>query len=324
METIRSIEYDSEKQLLYVESGNFTGISKGVDEYLYNEIQRYYQDITIGSTIWKKEHTLRELNNLRMIHHLTPQSLGLLDIALWDLFGKIQQLPVYKILGGFRDRIPAYTESNGDFDLISSEINMAQKSGFIGHQISFSNTKIFTEQLREIDKYERQSLLLLATGRNSLNLSDSLHLGKKLQSAGFHWFQNPLSGNDTQALKKLNMSLTLPVIESKFATSSPSSAMKALTDRVVDRLSFEIPTMGGITDAIKWARGSEALGMNCEINWTDAIGPNAAIHILGAIRNAELISWRPNNSNFKVSKGHVIISSTPGLGFESIEKIKKL
>ncbi|MEE3234493.1 MAG: enolase C-terminal domain-like protein [Candidatus Latescibacterota bacterium] len=324
METIKAIDYSPENETLHITSGNFTGIVHGVDNYSFKEIEKYFQNTLIGSVIWQKERTLLDLDQIRKTNHLTPKSLGLVDISLWDLLGKIQKLPVYQLLGGFRDRIPAYSESdvNATSKMMSEDLETAQETGLIGHQFTFKTTKQISKEFSNVPKPTSTSLLLLATGRRSLNLGDALLIARDLESYGFHWFECPLASNDPSALLKLNTSVSIPIVEGDFATSSAPLAMKSLVDRVVDRLRFEIPTMGGITEAIKWARGSESLGMNCEISWTTPVGPNPAVHVLGAIRNGELISWRPNDSNLEISEGCIIIPSLPGLCFEIGKKAK--
>ena len=316
METVESIEYDSEKKTVYISSGNVTGKAQGVDKRSYLEIKDHFKELIIGSVIWHKERIKLELESIRKINNLTPQSLGLIDIALWDLLGKINQLPVYQLLGGFRNQIPAYSESFGDIKDIRADIDKAQRAGFTAHQFEFSNTNHVSKELAILRNEISESFIFLATGKNSLTLQDAIFIARELESLDFHWFECPLSNNDPNALQKLNTSVSLPIVDGNFCISNAAAAMKGLVDRVVDRLRFEIPTMGGISEAIKWARGSEALGMNCEIAWTNSVGPNPAVHVLGAIRNAELISWRPNESNLMFSEGNIIIPPLPGLGYE--------
>ena len=316
METIKSIDYDPDNEILYLTGGNVTGLVQGVNNQRFNEIKKYFNNLIIGSVVWQKERTLLDLQKISKRNHLTPESLGLIDIALWDLLGKIQKLPVYQLLGGFRDRIPAYSESNSHIDDIVAEFETAQEAGLIGHQFEFSTTVDISEKLSMLPKPTSAPFLFLATGKRSFSLADSILIARELESYGFHWFECPLSAIDPNALLNLNTSVSIPIVEGNFATSSAPMAMKGLVDRVVDRLRFEIPTMGGITEAIKWARGSEALGMNCEISWTNSVGPNPAAHVLGAIRNAELISWRPNKSNLKLSEGNLMIPQIPGIGFQ--------
>ena len=58
----------------------------------------------------------RELLNQRMWkrgRNTSVRSIGAIDVALWDIAGKAANLPIYQMLGGYRDRIPAYPSSAG-------------------------------------------------------------------------------------------------------------------------------------------------------------------------------------------------------------------
>ena len=50
------------------------------------------------------------IGNLDLNRRETVTAIGSLDIALWDLKGKILEAPVHRLLGGFRDSVPAYAD----------------------------------------------------------------------------------------------------------------------------------------------------------------------------------------------------------------------
>ena len=104
------------------------------------------------------------------------------------------------------------------------------------------------------------------------------------------------------------------------AVGSILAGPRALTTRAVDRLRATIPTTGGITDVLKLARGAEALGMNCEIDWDRRCAPHAAAHLLGAVRNAEFIPCDAAAGGttivepLSVIDGELHLPQEPGLG----------
>ena len=73
METLESIEYDSENEILYISNGNVKGKVEGVDKSSYIEIRDHFQKLIIGSVIWLKERINLQLDTIRKIKNLTPQ-----------------------------------------------------------------------------------------------------------------------------------------------------------------------------------------------------------------------------------------------------------
>ena len=97
---------------------------------------------------------------------------------------------------------------------------------------------------------------------------------------------------------------------------------RALTTRAVDRVRMVLPDGGGITEALKLARGAEALQMNCEIEGRGACGLQAAAHVMGAVRNAELLEvgfTHEVGALTALEQGHLQLSMDPGLGLGYVE-----
>ena len=74
-------------------------------------VDRRLRDILIGQDPLLKEHLWREVWEIDRIEELPIYALGVADIALWDLTAKITGLPLYKVIGGARDHIPAYAST---------------------------------------------------------------------------------------------------------------------------------------------------------------------------------------------------------------------
>lgn len=74
-------------------------------------IDRRLRGILIGQDPLLKEHLWREVWEIDRIEELPLYALGTVDIALWDLTAKLAGLPLYKVIGGARDRIPAYAST---------------------------------------------------------------------------------------------------------------------------------------------------------------------------------------------------------------------
>jgi L-alanine-DL-glutamate epimerase-like enolase superfamily enzyme len=70
---------------------------------------RYLKPVVVGQDPLDRERLWQAL--WQRNRATTIRAIGAVDVALWDLAGKIAGLPIHRLLGGYRDRIPAYASS---------------------------------------------------------------------------------------------------------------------------------------------------------------------------------------------------------------------
>src|ERR1700753_2001075 len=69
-------------------------------------VERVFRPELVGQDPLQREWLWHRVWELDRIHELPLPTLGLIDVALWDLAGRLQQLPTWQVLGGFRTEIP--------------------------------------------------------------------------------------------------------------------------------------------------------------------------------------------------------------------------
>lgn len=294
--------------------GPHQGLATGLDAATAAAIDAHYRPLLADATPWERERLWQALKAAGRRAGLAPATWGLVDIALWDLLGKAQDLPVFRAIGGFRDRVPAYL-CGGDAKP-EAAARRARDAGFWGYKFTVDGHDDPATLAHALRRAVGDDFRLLCDASETLDLEAALALGRALDDIDAHWYEEPLADRDLTGLQKLADALDLPVVAGAFAASIQSGT-RALTTRAVDRLRFVLPTAGGITDALKLARGAEALGMNCEIDWHRAGTPHAAAHVLGAIRNAEFFAADGLDGPLPVIDGEVHLPLAPGLGLSS-------
>ncbi len=75
-------------------------------------VDRVFRGELLGADPFQREWLWHRIWELDRIHELPLPALGLIDVALWDLAGRVQNRPVWQLLGGFRDAIPAYASTS--------------------------------------------------------------------------------------------------------------------------------------------------------------------------------------------------------------------
>jgi L-alanine-DL-glutamate epimerase-like enolase superfamily enzyme len=84
----------------------------GAYSTLRDLVDRVFRAELVGADPFQREWLWHRVWELDRIHELPLPTLGLIDIALWDLAGRYHGEPVWRLLGGFRDAIPAYASTS--------------------------------------------------------------------------------------------------------------------------------------------------------------------------------------------------------------------
>ena len=320
---ITDVQPDSASGLLRLcTDGAHEGWATGISATTAVVIDEVYRPLLLDASPWERERLWQALKRAGRRAGLPPATWGVVDVALWDLLGKVQGLPVFRAIGGFRDRVPAYLcgAPDGGLDETVRRAQTARDSGFWGYKFAVGDPGDPAAWARTLRRAVGDSFRLLCDGEQRLDLEAALSLGRVLDEIGGHWFEEPLRDNDMTGLQKLADALDIPIVAGAFLEGSILAGTRALTTRAVDRLRATIPTTGGITDALKLVRGAEALGMNCEIDWDRRCGPHAAAHLLGAVRNAEFFACDASADGasgvepLSVVDGALHLPQEPGLG----------
>jgi len=325
---ITAIIHDPEHNLLrLLTAGDLEGWSPGVSAPVAQTIFDLFEPILVGGSVWEREQLRQRCREAGRLAGLTPASLASVDVALWDLFAKAQNLPLFRAIGGFRDRLPAVRQGKRQAsarDHIEAAV-AARDAGLFGYCLCATHEADLVDALPDLRAAVGDRFRLLYDGGQQFELEQALAVGRALEQIDGHWFAEPLGDGDVSGLQKLADALTIPVVAGAFMGDSIQAATRALTSRAVDRVRVTIPLNIGITGALKLARGAEALQMNCEIDWARSAGPYAAAHLLGAVRNAEFYTadgtfdGADGFQPLSVIDGELLLPQEPGLGLQLID-----
>ena len=262
--------------------------------------------------------------------NLAPMySYGPFDVAMWDIMGKKAQLPIYQLLGGFRDKVPTYASSMNlpDAEAYAKEALEVKNAGLVGYKLHPRGT--FAEDLAAY-KACREAVgddyILMSDPVAQYNYDDALRMGRELEKLNYYWFEEPLADTDLYHLKKLTAKLDIPVVGTEVIGGSNYSIAQCIEQRVVDRVRTDVSWRGGITPVMKAAHLSESFEMQCELHTTIYHPLELAnLHCACAMKNCEFfeILWPKNTFNFGLSEdihideqGFAHIPQNPGLGID--------
>lgn len=273
-------------------------------------------------------------------------SISAIDIAIWDLKGKILGLPISTLLGGaHRDKIKPYatglyfTSHENPSQEFDEEIRSYVSQGFkaikmkvgLGVHEDYQNVK----RMREVIGDDIQ---LMVDSNHAYNFREALALAKKLETLNISWFEEPLSPEFYHQYNELRSKTTIPISGGE-CEYLRFGFHQLLRNKSVDIIQPDICASGGLTEAKRIATLASTYGVEViPHTWGTAIGIHVALHF---IANLEAIPGRMKRPEFlieydqtenalrqqltfpaiEMKDGMLEVPNRPGLGFDVDESI---
>ncbi|NKB71995.1 MAG: mandelate racemase [Candidatus Latescibacteria bacterium] len=300
----------------------------GVDDINARHILQSCNDALIGADPMERERLWNELVRLDRFAYLPHGVRGYIDVALWDLVAKACDLPVFRMIGGFRDRIPAY-KMGGNLPTVEAFVKAAvsaQEEGFFGYKDHcYHGPETMIEVARQARQAVGPDFHLMHDAVQTYTYPQAIRVGRALEEQDYFWFEEPLRDYDLMGLKKLSDALDIPVAAAEYLPGSAFSTAQMLAQQAVDIVRASVPWRGGITDMLKIARLAESFGVNCEITSKGTGFGFVHAHVIGALRNCTYFEATATGSQggepllknpLHISDGHLPVPQGPGLGLE--------
>ena len=133
-----------------------------------------------------------------------------LDIALWDAAGKTLGQPLYRMLGGFRDRLPVYGSDglwyNLSLDALAANARRYADRGFTAVKLRIGHE---TDPAKEVARVQAvrdacgPAMRVLVDATETWDLATALNTGYALQDAGIHWLEDPIHHDNVSGYANL-------------------------------------------------------------------------------------------------------------------------
>jgi L-alanine-DL-glutamate epimerase-like enolase superfamily enzyme len=218
-------------------------------------------------------------------------AVGSVDVALWDLAGRAVGLPVHKLLGSFRDSVPAYASS---FVLDTPEDYGAdalqhKESGWQAYKIHPHGEPDIDIKICEATRLavgDDYRLMLDSTW--SYDYPGALRVGQAAEEMGFYWYEDPLADDDIYGYIKLRSQLGIPIMATELPNATPTSYAPWIHQQATDYLRGDVSIKGGLTSCLKTAHTAETFRMNYEVHHGgNSFNNHANLHLIMAISNCE-------------------------------------
>ena len=296
-----------------------------------------------GELHWTRLHQ----DNLGRGGRLFSTALSGIDIALWDLRGKILDVPVYELLGGpYSQRLRVY--ANGWYTTPGTPEQNAEEAkkvvamgytamkfdpfGKIAHTtITPEEAQLSEDRVAAVREAVGPNVDILVEVHARFNVYTAVHLANRIEKYNPFWFEEPVSQENVSEMKQVRSRINIPVATGeRLYLKFPF--FELVRNEAVDILQPDICNAGGITELKKIAGMAEAQHiMMAPHNTNSAVGTVASMHLDAAMPNFliqeyhaefyephyfEVIEGLPRQK-----EGYVDLPSGPGLGIRLNEEL---
>src|SRR5262249_51705702 len=343
------VEIETDERVIGIgEAGVGGGATSGVIEKLLAPML-LGEDPLLIEGLWQKMFARTRKFGRRGV---VMNAISGIDIALWDIAGKVAKLPLYRLLGGCRDRVEAYA-SGGFYQEGKSAADLAGEAegyrarGFKGMKMKVGRNPSTGTHLRQLigqtefsevepsEDLARGAAVRQALGPNGKLMVDvncawspdfAIEMGRAMEAQRLYWIEEPVATDDIDGSARVAAALATAV--AGYETENGLYGFRQLIDRgAVDIVQPDIAWSGGFSEGRRIAAYAQAHHkMVAPHAFAGAVLLVASLHYAAAIPNGLLLEWDQNPNALRdgllkeplrlESDGTVKPPERPGLGIE--------
>ena len=266
----------------------------------------------LGKNPFHREKIYNDLK--RGLRHTDRTAISSVDVALWDFAGKALGAPIYQLLGGYKETIPAYAstyhgDENGGLSTPQDFADFAEQCSELGYRAfkihGWGNAPIEREVANVLEVGKRvgdRMDLMLDPACEYETWADALKVGKACDAANFFWLEDPYKDGGVSIFghKKLREFINTPLLQTEHVFG-----LEHHVDFIVNGGTDFVRTGtyedGGITGAMKVAHAAEGFGIDVEFHG----GGLAHRHCIAAVRNTNYYELGLLNPKIRQTKAPI-------------------
>ncbi len=212
---------------------------------------------------------------------LTDRALDAIDQALWDLAGRALDQPVYRLLGAFRDKVPAYGSTMCGDDL-EGGLNTPQAYGDFALKLverGYKAIKLHTwstpmpgapDPKRDVAACAAvreavgPDIVLMLDPFHYYTRQEALYLGRELEKLNYYWMEEPMDEASVSSYIWLTEQLDLQICGPETAKGGLKTRAEWIVRNAADISRVGTGDVGGITPMMKIVHLAEAFGIQRE------------------------------------------------------------
>jgi L-alanine-DL-glutamate epimerase-like enolase superfamily enzyme len=256
-------------------------------------------------------------------------ALSAIDVALWDIKGKAVDQPLWKLLGGHRDRIATYASGSLRRGLSDDQAQRAARillqKGFreMKTQMALPGRPTPAEEVRRV-RVVREAIgpdiKLMCDINQRWRPEQAIDIGSRVEEVGLFWLEDVTAADDFAGLARVTAALRTPVAGGEYVWGIvPFRHM--IEARSVDIVMIDLARVGGVSQWMKVAGMAEAFNLPV----VSHVMPEMLVHLVAACPNGLTVEYMPwmlalYEETPAIENGELVLPDKPGLGLKFDEK----
>ncbi len=256
-------------------------------------------------------------------------ALSAIDTALWDIKGKALDQPLWKLLGGHRDRVATYASGSLRRGLTDAQAQRAAQilvqKGFteMKTQMALPGNPTPAEEIRRVRTVREAigpDIKLMCDINQRWRPEQAIDIGSRIEDVGLFWLEDVTVADDYAGLARVTAALKTPIAGGEYVWGIvPFRHM--IEARSVDIVMIDICRAGGVTPWMKIAGMAEAFNLPV----VSHVMPEMLVHLVAACPNGLTVEYMPwmlclYEETPALENGMLVLPEKPGLGLKFDEK----
>lgn len=260
------------------------------------------------------------------------------DVALWDILAKAANLPLYQVLGAYRERVPAYASGGYTIEGQKPEELAAEMAGYAAQGFKAVKMKVGIlpykediERVKAVREAIGPDIALMIDANNAWDPVTAMKVLKELESTDIYFLEEPVSTDDLAGSARVAASTTVPI--AGYETEYTRFGYRELiTRQAVDIVQPDPTWTGGLTECRRIAALASAFNLLCiPHSYASQISLVTCLHFLASLPNGGYLELGQDDNSLRdalakpavtIDKdGYVTLPERPGLGLEIDERM---
>lgn len=248
---------------------------------------------------------------------ITQFAIAATDIAVWDILGKHAKMPVWRMLGAARDRMPVYSmcgwyyDDDAGLSQYRAQIETALGQGYRAIKIKTGKYSLADDERRirlALDLAGKERRVMLDANQ-VFDRNEALRRGRLYQDMGVYWYEEPLPPHDMEGYAELTAKLDIRIATGENLYRR-YQFQELIARRGADIVQPDNRRAGGVTEWLEIGALAEAAGLALASHG----GGDVNMNMLCAIPNA--IYMETSGPQARMVDGEVLAPETPGMATE--------